>query len=38
MNYKNLNNEIIAHDSSAKDFQANKVTLDIALWSFLFRH
>ena len=34
MNYKNLNNEIIAHDSSVKDFQANKVSLGIELWSF----
>ena len=34
MSYKNLNNEIIAPDSSAKDFQANKVTLGIELWSF----
>ena len=34
MNYKNLNNEKIAHDSSAKDFQANKVSLGIELWSF----
>ena len=34
MNYKNLNNEIIAHDSPGKDFQANKVTLGIELWSF----
>ena len=33
MNYKNLNNEITAHDSSAKDFQANKVALGIELWS-----
>ena len=34
VNYKNLNIEIIAHDSSAKDFRANEVTLGIELWSF----
>ena len=37
LQYKNLNNEIIAHDSSAKDLQATKVTLGIELWS-LFPH
>ena len=30
----NLNNELIAHDSSLKDFRANEVTLGIELWSF----
>ena len=35
MNYKNVNNEIIAQDCSHKEFRMNRVTLDIELLSCL---
>ena len=35
MNYKNVNNEIIARDCSHKELRANRVILGIELRSFL---